>query len=86
MKFIKQVLKAKKRKINENIFQDASYREINTNLAKNQVENLLWESFNDVDVFEFKRILNLPNKILYTSNILFLFNRLSIKKFGRLYA
>ncbi len=84
MNLFSQHIKVKKGEISENIFQDISYREINTNLTKNQTENLLWESFYDVDVIEFKSILNLPNKILYTSNILFLFNRLSIKKFGRL--
>ncbi len=69
MKPINQYIKVKKGEISENIFQDISYREINTNLTKNQTENLLWESFYDVDVIEFEKSLNISKKMLYTRNI-----------------
>jgi len=69
MKPIKQYIKTKKSEIKENIFQDISCLELNTNLTKNQSEILLKENFYDVEIIEFEKLFNISKKMLYTSNI-----------------
>ena len=77
---IKQYPKVKKSEKSEKILFYFDY----LILQRIKSGNLLQENVCDVDVIDFKRILNISNKKLYTSNIIFLFNKLSIKKFGRL--
>ena len=76
MKLIKQHIKSKK---SENIFSHIDY----LILKRIKSGNLLQENVCDVDIIDFKRILNISNKMLYNNYIIFLFNRLSIK-FDRL--
>ena len=79
MNLFSQYIKAKKSEKSENIFSHIDY----LILQRIKSGNLLQENVCDVDIIDFKRILNISNKMLYNNYIIFLFNRLSIK-FDRL--